>query len=113
MIFAVVALSIAGFGFAGTAIALAIRQAGLREDKVLIEAELAIAHGNLDAAIDELTLTRERARSELAIYRRQLAELREAINALPDNPGNRRIVLDDLDELLSGEETEDTHDNGG
>lgn len=110
MIAALIVLALGGFGFAGVAVALAIRQAGLRELKAELVAENAALEEAYIALTEEHEISIERHESELEIYRDELRQLEREWNALPDNPDNRRIVLARLDRLLQGKAGKDDHD---
>lgn len=111
MIAAVIALAIGGFGFAATAVALAIRQSGIRERAARLELTLADTQDQLAGTADELIVTRTAMAAENAELRERLNQLRDRIYALPDTAGNRDVVLSELDRLLQGETPADDRDD--
>ena len=115
MIAAIVALSIAGFGFATTAVVLAIRQAGLRENNTLLESENAVLTGALEGANDEIKLWRNRRDREVATLESKLRSIRDRLADLPDSDVARDLLRGELRTLLSGEDAtaEDRTDPGG
>lgn len=102
-----IALTLAALGFAGTAVALAIRMGGLRAANVRLAHEVGDREQRLEAAVGELELERQTNASQVKILRDRLKQLRDQFYALPDNPDNRRAVLGELDRLLQGEAGED------
>ncbi len=107
MVYAVVALAVIGFGFAGTAIGLAVSRSGDREKLAHRERDLVDERRQKKLIAEELHDTREAMGKENEYLRERLADLREAVYALPDNPGNRHRLLSHLDELLQAEEADD------
>jgi predicted nuclease with TOPRIM domain len=105
VIYALAVLAIGAFGFATTAIALAIRQAGLREDRIRLTDRLRDSRIALEASIEETQLTRSTLGEENRMLRGRLAKMRERINALPDTDDNRNLLLGELDVLLQGSGT--------
>lgn len=98
----IIALAIAALGFAGVAVALALRQAGIREELAEVKADCKQLEQDRLDAIQELEDSREVSKHVIAELRGELEQLREVVDALPDSPAGRKLLSDRLDRMLQG-----------
>lgn len=106
--------AIAALVFAGAAVAGWMRSSGLNGDKVGLTADkvklskdLKKLNEKLETQNDENTKLLEARDAEVSTLKGKLNEIRQRLRELPDTDITRRIVVGELDELLSGEEETD------
>lgn len=117
MIYALIGIAAGALGFAATAVALALRNGGLKSKlaKRRADNELLTVHNatlveglhKLRQEVQGTILARDR---EVAALRRRLTEMRTHLAKLPDTPVNRDAVLAELDRLLLPEDEADPSD---
>ena len=105
---AIVALGLGGLGFAGAAVAFALRIAGLREALANARRDAADALRVRDSAIGELELERQTRADVERRYRAQVEQLLGELASCGDDRARGAVALDGLRKLLSRGAAADT-----
>jgi hypothetical protein len=106
MIWAVLALSLASLGFAGTAVALAVRSGKLKSDRDGFELELGGALKGLQLSQDRV----EELAKALAGRGKELQSLRDELETCGDPSARARLAVDGIARLLSAPEADQDAD---
>jgi hypothetical protein len=110
---AIAAVALGGFAFAGIAVGLGMRYGAAKGSLTVARADLEDARSDRDRAVDELGAVRNARDKEVDALSQKLKLLRGKIATLPNTPGARHLVLDELDGLLQGEDEATADDPDG
>lgn len=100
---AIIVLSVAAISFAATAIALGVRQAGLRESIVTLKSELEKSESNNRVTEEELRQYRERTKKQIDALHKNIAQFEAAVGECRDPAALRNMFTVLLQKAASGD----------